>query len=569
MQRRAIYSDSRHILCLAGAGSGKTRVIVERIAHLIKNGANPTDVFAVTFTVKAAEEMRKRIELLLGYTLENPWIGTFHSLILRMIGEEIKCEVIDEKKQERIWREILGPNQTWVSRVMETVGLLKAENINSFYETGDPLADIIYKSWSVYKQYLKDRNWVDFDDILIIGNELLGQEHIRLKWQIKFKHILIDEFQDINAAQWYFIKKLAGDTLNLFIVGDEDQNIYTWRGSRNQFIQELPNVYKDIEIIKLYENYRSGKEIVSFANNLIVHNEKRFPKDMIAVKDSKSKISIASFEYPCQEAFWLTRKIKEIDDYGNTAVLFRSSFLSRAIEDDLSAERIPYKILNSVKFFKKKEIVDLIAFLTVIYKPSHMPSLKRVLSLFPETDLDLLDKDDLWNFSLPHSFMNLYNQLVSLKGGGLLMRGPNAAEILEIILKQFYSSILETESNFEEKQENVQELIRIADCPLSDFIEKTGMFHVEDEEGVILSTVHSAKGLEFKHVFITGCSESIFPYFKILGDKLNMEEERRIFYVGCTRAEDNLYLSYFEKYNVGQVKSFYRSRFINEGIGKH
>lgn len=611
------------LLILAGAGSGKTRVLTHRIAHMIEDlNIYPSQILAITFTNKAAEEMRERVKTLIGDAVENMWISTFHSSCVRILRREIDklgykkdftiYDTYDQKALIKQCMEELKINEKDISEgeILSKIGKAKdnlitptqykRENENNFRE--NKIADI----YTLYQKRLKNNNALDFDDLIFKTIELFSTNQEVLEfYQRKFKYIMIDEYQDTNKAQYEFVKFLAKSHKNICVVGDDDQCIYQWRGADIRNILDFEKDYPQAKVIKLEENYRSKENILKAANSVIKNNSERKNKVLRTINEEGEKIKIYRAYSDLDEGDFIASEIKRIVDeeqreYKDFAILYRTNAQSRIFEDCFMKRDIPYRIIGGLKFYDRKEIKDIMAYLKFINNPDDEISLRRIVNV-PKRNIGDATVSKLQDFanSIEDS---LYNVMVDSQSiPGLTARNINSilkfVEIIEdfIVMKEqlpvshFIEYILEKSNYMKElvdsknpedrsRVENLQELVTAAvefeksseDKTLSAFLEKTALVSDIDNfdqeaDTVVLMTVHSAKGLEFPVVFMVGMENGIFPGSASLNDNREMEESRRLCYVGITRAKEKLYMTSAEVRRVfGRTVSYSPSDFLNE-----
>lgn len=580
-QKNAITNNSPYIKVIAGAGSGKTAVLTNRIAYLIQEKqVNPKNILAITFTNKAAKEMKSRVEKLLNTDNFSGVITTFHSFCLRVLREDInklgysKDFIIIDKDDQKSILKTLNKKFNFDKEIFKVQSILTyISNRKNHYQSMelDEFTKGIYEDfYEAYQEYLKKNNALDFDDLIIKCVELFKQDSIILdKWRYRFHYLHVDEFQDTNYQQYQLIK-LLGKDLNVFVVGDPDQTIYTWRGAKIQYILEFEKDFDNSETIKLEYNYRSQKNILDLANSLIINNENRIEKSLISTINPIDKIEHFIGETSYDEALYVVDKINEIIanqedvNYDDFAILYRSNYVSRVFEQALTKADIDYKIIGGIRFFERKEIKDLLAYLKVIALKDDI-SLLRIINLpkrkIGEKTLDKLSKEaDLKQISLyqlleenlddlqlskivKENIEDLFNFIKSQKD----INEP--AIILENIVNKY--NVLEdyhqSSIEYQSKRENINELISFVknqNDDLTTFLQDITIDNEESEDSkqqVSLMSMHGAKGLEFKYVFVAYLCDGIFPSSQSL-ESLNLEEERRLAYVAFTRAEKGLFL---------------------------
>lgn len=600
-QKLAVTSDLCSTLVVAGAGSGKTAVLVYRIVHLVKEiGFDPKRILAFTFTNKAANEMKRRIYDIINNSSFN-WIGTFHSICLKILREDIShlnrkndFTIIDEDDQLSVVREMyakLGIDKNLLSHsfCLNAIRQLKTNKIDindSMNECrmlvendlGDKKASIINSVYKEYEAYLIENNYFDFDDLIFYTLKLFQQNHdVLSKWQKRFDYILVDEFQDTNAEQYELIKFLSKDKTNIFVVGDPDQMIYSWRGAYKHIFKDFVDEFKNVYTVILDKNYRSSKNILDISNTLIKKNSNRIHKELYTDNDVGSNIIYYNASTQDRESNWVINKIKLLmhNDkykYSDIAILYRSNFVSRNIEQELIRTNIPYFIFGGFKFYQRKEIKDMIAYLKLVCNNDDI-SLTRIyntpkrkisegtitkikeyaynnnMSIFDA--FDNLDKIDIKKPAIEacNDFKNLINEFKEKKFKSL-------TDLYEYVLeKSGYKSML-IEQEEKNRLENLEELknainqfeFKNPGSTIIEYLQEISLFTSLDEQNVditnsvTLMTVHLAKGLEFKNVFIIEFNDGIFPSQKSIDDN-NVEEERRIAYVAMTRAKENLFIT--------------------------
>ena len=630
-QLSAVLKTDGPSMVIAGAGSGKTRVLTYKIVHLVNNGVDPFEILALTFTNKAAREMKLRISSMIGESdSKSIWMGTFHSVfakILRFeahkIGFTSDFTIYDTQDSERLISSIikemsldkdvyrsksirnristLKNNFITVNGYFSNNELVESDNLSRKPETGN-----IYRE---YNDRLIKSNSMDFDDLLMKTNELLNNyPEVLAKYQEKFKYILVDEYQDTNNSQYLIVKSLSDRYQNICVVGDDAQSIYSFRGANINNIINFRNDYDDIEIFRLEQNYRSTKNIVNAANSVIDHNKNKIDKEVWTENDFGDKVQISSNQSDIAEARSICQKIQTINDskLSDIAILYRTNAQSRPIEDSLRLNKIPYRIFGGVSFYNRKEIKDILAYLRLIVNSNDEESLKRVIN-YPARGIGLVTINkiiisaqknslSLYDTIKRHRELNItFSNSVSLK----LQNFVDLIEVFKIeneklnafdLTKELLNKVkiiddLKKDESPEgiSRVENVQELLNgirdfiedqkeIADSNdnLSEFLSNVSLstdfdLEYQEEDYISLMTLHLSKGLEFKHVFIVGLEEDLFPSALSYNTRSELEEERRLFYVGITRAKENLYLSYANsRYRWGKLIYCEESRFLNE-----
>ena len=599
-QKRAVRTTEGPLLILAGAGSGKTKTLTHRIAYILaERKATPFNILAVTFTNKAANEMRQRTARLTGKNPEDrnfiPFLGTFHSIcvrILRQSGETTGIArnfvIWDEADRAAALRQVsreLGldekkfPPRLLASLISSAKNEMVAPSEYAATAGDTPVAKAASKAYPLYERLLKSSNALDFDDL--IGktvNMLSNSKDVRQKWQNQFAYVMIDEYQDTNAAQYKLVKLLTGKHKNIAVVGDDWQSIYSWRGSDFRNILNFEKDYPDCTVIKLEQNYRSTKNILDAAHAVISQNLQRSDKKLWTAAGEGSPIQIMAVSNERTEAETIARRIRASVDsgrrYNDFAILYRINAQSRAIEEVFLRYGLPYRIVGGVRFYDRAEIKDIIAYLRLIYQPEDQPSFERVVNVptrgVGSRSLEIFDD---WRNALEY---NLSSALLNVKDcDGLTPKAKaglsqvadiiasfraeagemSAAVLLDKLLKRlkYLEFIDDSTPQGEARVENVRELLSVTsqfeDAGLDDFLEEIALIsdmerRNDKSDSVTLMTLHSAKGLEFPVVFIAGLEESVLPHSRALYDPQEMEEERRLMYVGMTRAREELYLSY-------------------------
>ncbi len=620
MQREAVFYVNGPLLLLAGAGSGKTRVLTHRIAYLIENGVKPYNILAITFTNKAAREMKERTTSLCedgGYV----WISTFHSTCVRILRQDIEnlrydknFTIYDADDQLRVVKECLKelklddkayPPKVIISKISEQKNELINADAFEKQSFGDYYNSTIAKVYKLYQSKLYANNALDFDDIIFRTVELFTKcPDVLAKYQDRFMYIMVDEYQDTNSSQYELIRLLAMKHKNLCVVGDDDQSIYGWRGANISNILDFEKHFQGAKVIKLEENYRSTKTILNAANVVVKNNKTRKDKTLYTSNDDGEKIYHYKAQTDFEEGVFIADKIKEEvfkgKKYSDFAVLYRNNAQSRSIEDKLVKANIPYRLFGGTKFYDRKEIKDILAYLKLIHNTYDGIYLKRIINV-PKRGIGEATIDKLVDYSVNYS-ISLYDALSDLEhveGLGSRTKGLQAfADIIdhliefsytntisdlinEIIEKIDYRSylLLEGEEEALKRMENIEEFINKADefvmvsenKTLSAFLEEVALVadvdaYTEDADTVVLMTLHSSKGLEFPTVFIPGFEDSIFPSFRsIEAGPTQLEEERRLCYVGITRAKEVLYFtSTNSRLSFGNIARNPISRFYKE-----
>lgn len=606
-QLEAVEHKDGPCLVLAGAGSGKTKVLTQRIINLIDSGVSPYNILAITFTNKAAKEMRNRVENELGSITDSIFIGTFHSFGLRIlrenyidIGYTSNITILDTDDAKAIVKRILkengyDPAKYEIRTIINKISSAKNDGISPDEYTKLFLNDLDIVIGLVYKEYtklLKDNNSVDFDDLLLKPVELLKKNKIILeKYQERFKYILVDEYQDTNSIQYELCKLLASKYKNIFVVGDANQSIYSFRNADYRNILNFEKDYKNAKVILLEENYRSTNNILKAANSVIKNNSEGKKLNLWSSKREGELIDYIRCEDEIKEANFVINKIKDLISngykYSDIAVLYRTNAQSRVVEDAFVRNNIPHNIIGSYYFYNRKEIKDLIAYLKLIYNPCDSVSLERIINVpkrgigaksienlrkkATENNISMFDAIDSGK-ELEFKKMILKLQEFSLNG--------NLSDLIEEILSttglRMEYEINKSLEN-EAKVENLNEFKTVALMfeesgiyDLQTFLENIALVsdrgqYNNDGDEVSIMTLHSAKGLEFNVVFLLGMEEGLFPHNRSFNSLSNLEEERRLCYVGITRAKEKLYLlSARQRTIFGKTSGTIESRFIRE-----
>lgn len=603
-QRKAVEYSSGPALVLAGAGSGKTRALTYRLAYLIKSGVEPSNVLAITFTNKAADEMKERTKhILLSEKTKRhnlPFLGTFHSMAAMFLRKELNSldygfnsdfVIFDRNDSQSLLKEIvkgreIDKDKFNPRKLINFISSCKQDQIDhqSLPDDEYNLKEIkpIYRE---YQKRLKENNALDFDDILFLFVRVLeDKEEIRNKYQTNFKHILVDEYQDTNQIQYKMIKLLAGqDNPNLMVVGDDWQSIYGFRGADYKNILSFKNSYPRAKIFKLEQNFRSSDNIVSAAQALIEHNSQRSKKKLWTENKSGDKIGLIETQTGEKEAKKVVELIKEKDDYCQTAVLYRTHAQSRLIEEALIHNQIPYQIIGGLRFYQRKEIKDLISYLFVAYQESKL-HLKRIINTprrgIGQKTIKAIEASnwqlDQVNSAQVRDFQQLNSELKQ-RAGELTVDRLLDWLVKKIDYQEYIENYSETKEQAQYRWENIEELIAVAGKyskleprkSLAAFLEEVSLMDFQDEiddrNKVTLMTLHNAKGLEYETVFMIGLEEGLLPHKQSLVEREQLEEERRLCYVGMTRAKSNLYLSWASsRYMYGQPEIQDRSQFLSE-----
>lgn len=630
-QREAVQTIQGPLLVLAGAGSGKTKLLTSRIAYLIQNGVKPRNILAVTFTNKAAKEMKERLGNILGENVvKYMWVGTFHGICGRILRENIEnysfqsgkrldknFSIYDENDSNAVIKQAIKKlnldDKVYQPKLVKSVISNAKNKMQDAYTFATFARDFkSQKIAAIYEKYenaLNNNNAIDFDDMLLLTVKLLEQcKEVRQLYYDRFQHILVDEFQDTNMAQYKLINMLytnlepeIPDERSLCVVGDVDQSIYSWRGADYTIILNFQKDFKKTKLIKLEQNYRSTANILNVANAIIENNTERVDKVLYSQKGDGELIDYYEAQDEADEANFIASRIKQDSggDYNRYAILYRTNSQSRALEEACMAAGIPYRIYGGLKFYDRKEIKDIIAYLKLIYNPDDSQSFRRIVNVpkraIGDTTVKALsDFADSKDVSLFEAIKEIEESELSprvqskLKDfAELILKFKNAVgsyslqEFVTLVIeKSGYLAELQSQNTPESEAdiENLQELVNVAgefvpeesDNALGEFLQQVAL--VSDLDGmddisnnVTLMTLHSAKGLEFPIVFLAGCDEGVFPHQRTFNIPSEMEEERRLMYVGVTRAEEKLYLSSAKRRQMwGEYKYYNPSRFIDE-----
>lgn len=622
-QCEAVKHTEGPLLITAGAGSGKTKVLTCRIAHLLELGVAPYRILAITFTNKAAKEMKERVTNLVGAQADSIWLSTFHSFCAKLLRFEVdgfhgytrNFTIYDSSDQLVLVKDCLkklnlDDKQFTPRSVLGTISSAKnvlmdakvfAAKASDFYE--QKVADV----YALYQEKLRENNAVDFDDLLFLAVRLLQEnEEVREKYQSRFQYILVDEYQDTNHAQYALTKILAARWRNICVVGDADQSIYAWRGADIRNIIDFTRDYPDAASIKLEQNYRSTKTILHAANAVIDNNESRPKKTLWTENPTGNKIIHYQAQTEHDEADYIAGVIynrHEIshEPYGDMAILFRTNAQSRVLEEKLMRYAIPYTMVGGTKFYDRKEIKDVLAYLRLLYNPEDSLSLTRIINV-PKRNIGATTMEHVAAYAEAQG-ISLFEALSSTEEIPVTKRakaslenfaamifdllndieGKDVLSLIETVIKQTgYGDMLDKEAEHdpqgESRKENVGEFLSVAkdymdsnpEGNLQDFLENVALVSdVDDFESsdskVTLMTLHAAKGLEFPVVFLTGLDEGLFPHSRTLMDPAQVEEERRLAYVGITRAERQLYVTNaVTRTMYGRISAYMPSRFLAE-----
>ena len=626
-QREAVYHTDGPLLILAGAGSGKTRVLTHRIAYLIgERGVNAWNILAITFTNKAAEEMRQRVDNLVGFGAESVWVSTFHSACVRILrrfidrlGYENHFTIYDTDDQKTLIKEVcrkvdvdtkVFKERSLLSAISSAKNEMILPDEFELNAGGDFAKMKIAKVYREYEAQMKANNALDFDDLLVKTVQLLQtQPDVLESYQERFRYIMVDEYQDTNTVQFQLVSLLAGKYKNLCVVGDDDQSIYKFRGANIRNILDFEHEFPDAKVIKLEQNYRSTGNILNAANSVIANNRGRKEKSLWTENGEGELIRLRQFDTAFDEADFIGEDIKSAvrqgGSYNDSAVLYRTNAQSRLLEEKFIAMNIPYKIVGGVNFYARREIKDLLAYLKTIDNGRDDVAVRRIINV-PKRGIGLTTINRIQE-SATERGIGFYEALLApglIAGVGrsatkldsfaalieyfkTLAEEMSITDLLqEVIEKTGYIESLENEDKEEAKtrKENIDELISKAatyeescqdkdeKATLSGFLEEVALVADidsldEDQEHVVLMTLHSAKGLEFPRVYLAGMEDGLFPGYMSInaGDREELEEERRLCYVGITRAEQELTLTSARRRMVhGETQYNPMSRFVKE-----
>lgn len=619
-QQKAVKTTDGPLLILAGAGSGKTKTLTHRVAFIVKNQlATSSQILGVTFTNKAAKEMRERVATLLGDNAEHrsfmPYMGTFHSMcvkILRIDGQYIGLAsnfvIFDESDRTALIKQLskqqsIDEKQFPSRMIGSIISSAKNELLSPAEYTGiasTPNQKTAARIFPLYEKGLRDQQALDFDDLIGRTVSLLeNNPEVKEKWRRQFKYILIDEYQDTNAAQYKLIKLFTNEHKNICVVGDDWQSIYSWRGADFKNILNFERDYPNATIIKLEQNYRSTKLILDAAHAVILKNKDRSDKKLWTAANDGQPVQMVQVQNERAEGEAIIRRIQTYVDmhlrkYNDFAVLYRTNAQSRSIEEQFVRYGIPYKIVGGVRFYDRSEIKDIIGYLRLIYQPEDLVSFSRVVNV-PSRGIgaksmqNFLDWRIMENLTLDEAFANIENAPLMAKAKNALKDFITVVQSLRAASEELPVSVLidkllkatdylkhldDGSVQAEARQENVKELMSVAkaysEVGLSSFLEEVALISDLDglnnsNDSVTLMTLHAAKGLEFPVVFMPGMEESIFPHSRALFDQSEMEEERRLCYVGMTRAREELFMMYTDsRILYGGLQHNPPSRFLSE-----
>lgn len=624
MQQMAVFHTEGPLLILAGAGSGKTRVLTHRAAYLIEEkGVAPWNIMAITFTNKAAAEMRERINNIVGFGADQIWVSTFHTTCVRILrrhieflGYDNRFTIYDADDQKNLIKDIVKrmnlDSKFYKERVVAgKISSCKNELVTPErylkITTGDIRENTIAKIYVEYQKQLKKNNALDFDDLIVKTVELFKQfPDVLDYYQERFRYIMVDEYQDTNTAQFQLIRLLAAKYKNLCVVGDDDQSIYKFRGANITNILQFEKYFENARVIKLEQNYRSSKNILAAANAVISNNEGRKEKTLWCDNDEGTKIDLFQAEDGYDEAFMVAKEIrKKVNEgeynYNDFACLYRTNAQSRALEEKLLLSNVPYKIIGGQNFYQRKEIKDILCYLKTVNNSTDDIAVARIINV-PKRGIGATSIGKAQSYAVEHE-INLYNALeLAYMNPELKRASAKIKKFTDFIeeLREFSGEhtikelvdkiiedtgyvtelVLENTDESRSRIENIDELINKVveyeettnEPNLAEFLEEVALVadidNLEDDSNyVVLMTIHSAKGLEFPNVFLCGMEEGLFPGMSAMlaEDKSEIEEERRLCYVAITRAKENLTISYAKRRMVhGDTRYNIVSRFVKE-----
>ncbi len=633
-QKEAVVNTQGPTLVIAGAGSGKTRVLTYRIAHLLKEGNSPHKILALTFTNKAAKEMKERIASIVGYEIsKNLWMGTFHSIFARIlryeaekIGYPSSFTIYDTSDSRNLVKSIikemkLNDKEYKPASVLARISAAKndlvtpaayARDTQRIMDDQASRKPLIHEIYTRYMRQCYKSGVMDFDDLLLNTN-ILFRDHPEIleKYQNQFQYVLVDEYQDTNYSQYIIIKKLAEKHKNVCVVGDDAQSIYSFRGAKIENILNFRNDYPGYKLFKLEQNYRSTQNIVNAANSIIAKNSKQIQKVVFSEKLVGNKIKVSNAYSDIEEGYIVVNDIKEKRamqgyDFQDFAILYRTNAQSRIFEEALRKATIPYKIYGGLSFYQRKEIKDLLAYCRITINPTDQEALKRIIN-YPARGIGKTTLDKL-EATASTSGKSIWEILLNVDVSGKLFNSGTTRKLQSFagLIQGFRASIkqlsaydlvteIATQSGMMKdlyqdrspesvsRQENIQELLNGIlefvrnreeegkENDLVNFLEEVSLLTDQDNENkddinkISLMTIHSSKGLEYKNVYIVGVEEGLFPSNMTLDSETGLEEERRLFYVAITRAEENACLSFARtRYKYGESSFCRPSRFIND-----
>ena len=613
-QRKAVEATEGQVLILAGAGSGKTKTLMNRIAYIIDSGlAKEENILVVTFTNKAAGEMKERIARLVGEQIRIPWMGTFHSMCVKLLrregqalGYERSFSIYDPSDQLDVVKramDALSISQKEVKpkAILNHISMAKNELLTPQDYAGFAqgyFQQIVAQVYPQYQQTLKTNNAMDFDDLIMNTVKLFEREpNVLARYQQQFRYVMVDEYQDTNHAQYRLIKMLAAGYENICCVGDDDQSIYAFRGATIRNILNFEKDYPDALVIKLEQNYRSTMKILSASHQVVSKNKNRKDKKLWTENSKGDAIKLYKAENEFDEGRWIARQISRLVDDGadpdDIAILYRTNAQSRALEEQMLREAIDYRVVGGIRFYDRKEIRDVLAYLRILHNEFDDGSLTRIINtprrgIGNKTIQQLSDQAKLKSRSMVKLLIDHSDEITNAKlqtFAKLVVKlrqlsvKLNVVELINEVLSltgyidMLKDGTLENESRIE----NIKELVSVAakfgaldpEDSLSEFLQEVALFEGASEDDnigkVTLMTIHAAKGLEFANVFVAGMEEGLFPHSRVYSDPKELEEERRLAYVAITRAKVNLYLTHADSRTFfGKPQSNLLSRFVED-----
>lgn len=574
-QQKAVETTEGPVLIVAGAGAGKTKTLTHRMLNLLQKGVSPEAILAITFTNKAASEMRERVENMLPANSRRPFIGTFHSLgvlLLREQPETRRFTIFDRADSKQAVKEALkkrgyDPKQFDPGKILSMISRLKGDGVTyTTYRDSherDYIGEVVLETWEAYETALRQEKAFDFDDLLLEAAELLAnQPEVRKRYQDRWKYIHVDEYQDTNLIQYKLVKLLAEGHNNICVVGDADQTIYSWRGATVRNILNFERDYQNAKVILLEENYRSTKNILTAANQIIAKNSDRIEKNLFTQNEDGEPIFLYTAWDENDEAGFIATRAKELLEKGTRAgeiaVLYRANFQSRVLEEAMLQHDLPYQVLGT-RFFERKEVKDIISFVRLARNKKSIVDLRRVINLPPRgigkvTLMKIVEGNESTLPAATKKKVDEFWKLVERIQDAGETKTPS--ELVKFVVKEIGLDTYFKEDP--ERLENVQELATLAKkydaLPLGEGVDKLieeaalaseqdSLSHKEKNDSIKLMTVHAAKGLEFDYVFVAGLEQDLFPHAR-MDDSSDPEEERRLFYVALTRARKRVFLTH-------------------------
>lgn len=606
-QYEAVVNTEGPVLVLAGAGSGKTRVVTYKIAYLVKEiGVNPFNILAITFTNKAANEMKERAEELLERSINGMWIGTFHSICVRILRKHYSSNftIYDTQDSLNLIKRIvkdrnLDSDQFKPKSIKNRISDFKNKGmgVKEFQEFAgsDFYLKIVGEVFFDYEAAMKEANALDFDDLLLKTVKLFeANPSVCEEYSKKFDYIFVDEYQDVNDIQYKFIKAISHVHNNLTVVGDENQSIYAFRGANLENILNFERDFKGAKVIYLNQNYRSTKSILDAANHLILNNPQKYKRELLATKADDEKVKCYNLMTGDDEAYKVLEIIEKLKDdgekYSDIAILYRTNNQSRAFEDVFVRNSVPYEIIGGIRFYDRKEVKDVLAYLKLLNNPFDSVSFERIVNtprrgVGPKTLGDLNEYRLVTGKDYFETLSNIGTKSAKKFGEDFIrirevMNDVPLSELVDIVLeKSEYLKELKVSKNPEDESrvQNVYEFVSYVkeyeeknpESELSEMLNEISLLsdidQSKEEDKVVLMTVHSSKGLEFRNVFVVGLEEGLFPSRMSMEDEKDVEEERRLFYVALTRARDRLFLTSADSRMIyGQTIYSKNSRFLEE-----